>query len=145
MRVAFVGGTGFLGSVAVPLALACGHELVVAHSGTHELPEPISSQVEHLHGSRDELLAPRGPLERVHPDVIIDTFRGATADKARQLASCANACGARVVAVSSCDVYQASLDAGMGDARFRAVLAPSVCRSPRTHPGGSTHFLFRPS
>ncbi len=119
----FVGGTGFVGSATVPLALASGHEVLVAHTGTHELPRRVNEQVEHLHGSRGNLLAEDGEVQRARPDVIVDTFNGATAAKAQELARCARACGARVVAVSSCDVYQASLDAGMGDGRFRSLLA----------------------
>jgi len=124
VRIAFVGGTGFVGSAAVPVALDASHDVVVAHSGIHELVDGLSAQVEHIHGNREELLAPDGPVQRARPEVIVDTFRGATAAKADQLAACARACGARIVAVSSCDVYQASLDAGMGDGRFRSMLAP---------------------
>jgi hypothetical protein len=55
MRVAFIGGTYYVGPVAVPLLLRASHEVVVAHSGAHE--HPSVADVEHLHGSRDELLA----------------------------------------------------------------------------------------
>lgn len=124
MHIVFVGGTGFVGRAAVPLALEAGHRVTVAHTGTHELPEPLNGQVEHFHGSRAELLDPAGPVSHAHPEVLVDTFQGATPAKARQLAACAAACGARVVAISSVDVYQASLVAGMGDARHRSLLSP---------------------
>ena len=55
MRVAFIGGTHYVGPVTVPLLLEASHEAVVAHSGAHE--HPSVADVEHLHGSRDELLA----------------------------------------------------------------------------------------
>jgi nucleoside-diphosphate-sugar epimerase len=114
MKFVFVGGTRWLGPVTVRLALAAGHEVAVAHSGKHEGPGDLD--VEHLHGERGELLAPGGAVERAHPDIVVDTFGGATAKKAEATAACAARAGAkRIIAVSSVDVYQASVDAGLGD------------------------------
>jgi len=50
------------------IALARGHEVVVAHSGLHE---PGDLSVRHLHGERDALLAPGGSVGRARPDVIV--------------------------------------------------------------------------
>jgi predicted dinucleotide-binding enzyme len=55
MRIAFVGGTNFVGPAAVQSLVRAGHEVAVAHSGAYE--HPTLSAREHLHGSRDELLA----------------------------------------------------------------------------------------
>ncbi len=74
MRVAFVGGTGPVGLATVPLLVAAGHDVAVAHSGAHE-HESVAG-LEHLHGSRDELLAPGGAVERFAPEAIVDTFAG---------------------------------------------------------------------
>jgi hypothetical protein len=52
MRILFVGGTGPVGQAAI--AHLDGHDVAVAHSGAHE----AVPHVEHLHGSRGELLAP---------------------------------------------------------------------------------------
>ncbi|MFL5846106.1 MAG: hypothetical protein ACJ762_15565 [Solirubrobacteraceae bacterium] len=114
MRVAFVGGTRFVGPAALPHLLAAGHEVAIAHSGAHE-PEGLPG-VEHLHGTREELLGESGLVERWAPEVVIDTLPGGATDwKAEQLAGCATRAGARqVVAVSSMDVYQYLLDAGIG-------------------------------
>lgn len=114
MRVAFVGGTKFVGPAALPHLLAAGHELAIAHSGAHE-PEGLPD-VEHLHGTREELLEDGGLVERWRPDAIVDTFPGgATAWKAEQVAGAATRSGAgQVVAISSMDVYQYLLDAGIG-------------------------------
>jgi nucleoside-diphosphate-sugar epimerase len=115
MRVAFVGGTRFVGPVAVRHLREAGHEVAVAHTGAHE--HDGVADVEHLHGTRDELLAPGGAVEAWRPDAIVDTFPGgATAEKARALAECArrSAVG-HIVAVSSMDVYQHCVDAGLAD------------------------------
>jgi nucleoside-diphosphate-sugar epimerase len=115
MRVLLVGGTGPVGQAATRHLLAAGHELAVAHSGTHEPPD--AAQVEHLHGERDALLSPRGAVESWRPEVLVDTFAGgATAAKARQLGDLAARCGAgRIVAVSSMDVYRHCAAAGVDD------------------------------
>jgi nucleoside-diphosphate-sugar epimerase len=114
MRVGFVGGTRFVGPAALPHLLAAGHEVAIAHSGAHE-PEGLP-EVEHLHGSREELLGEGGLVEAWRPDAIVDTFPGGATDwKALQLAGCATRAGAaQVVAISSMDVYQYLLDAGIG-------------------------------
>lgn len=123
MRIAFIGGTGPLGATAVPLARHAGHVVLVAHRGVHGLDDDVTHDIEHVHGPRAELLDTAGPVASWHPDVIVDTFAGATTEKAHELVGCARACAARVVALSSCDVYQASLDAGMGDGRYRSTLS----------------------
>jgi nucleoside-diphosphate-sugar epimerase len=143
MRVAFIGGTYYLGPATVPLLAARGHEVVVAHSGAHE--HPSVQDVEHFHGDRGHLLAPGGPVERWVPDVLIDTFAGgATADKGRAVAECAARCGAPVVAVSSMDVYEHVVHAGMAD--WSGIVALPPQRFPITedaplregpYPGGS--------
>jgi nucleoside-diphosphate-sugar epimerase len=111
LRVAFVGGTRFVGPVAVRLLLEAGHEVAVAHSGAHEAAG--LEHVEHLHGSRADLLAPGGPVERWRADALVDTFAGgASAQKASELLTCG---AGRVVAISSLDVYQHCVEAGLGD------------------------------
>jgi nucleoside-diphosphate-sugar epimerase len=115
MRVLFIGGTGPVGLSSLPHLQAAGHELAVAHTGAHE-PD-AARDVEHLNGERGELLAPDGPAERWRPDAIIDTFAGgATGAKARGLGEFARRIdAARVVAVSSMDVYRHCADAGVDD------------------------------
>jgi nucleoside-diphosphate-sugar epimerase len=124
MRVAFVGGTHYLGPVAVPLLLEAGHQVVVAHSGAHE--HPAVTAVEHLHGSRDALLAEDGLIEGWSPDVLVDTFDpGATPEKGRALSRCASRCrAAQVVAVSSMDVYAHCVHAGVGDGSGIVAMPP---------------------
>lgn len=113
MRVLFIGGTGAVGHATVPHLLAAGHEIALAHTGAHE-PGGLAF-LEHLHGTRDVLLAPGGPAERWRPDALVDTFAGgATGDKARALSALAARAGAvQVVAISSADVYRHCADAGV--------------------------------
>ncbi|HEY4097027.1 MAG TPA: hypothetical protein VGM33_16010 [Baekduia sp.] len=144
MRVLFLGGTGPVGQAGVPHLLAAGHEVAVAHSGAHE-PEALAA-LHHLHGSRDELLAPAGPAELWRPDAIVDTFAGgATAAKARTTAALAARAGAsHVVVVSSVDVYRHSADAGVDGnpptalARDRLPLREDAPRRSGPSPGSGT-------
>ena len=115
MRVALIGGTRFLGPVTVRRLVAAGHEVAVAHTGTHEV-EGLDG-VEHLHASRVELLRRDGLVEAWKPDALVDTFPGgATGDKARELAFCGCRAGAdRLIVISSIDVYQHCVESGLGD------------------------------
>jgi hypothetical protein len=123
MRVAFVGGTNFVGPVSVRALVDAGHQVAVAHSGAHEA-EGLE-HVEHLHGSRADLLASEGPVQRWRPDALVDTFAGgATAEKATALTDCARRAGAgQIVAISSIDVYQHCVDAGLANGSGAQVLA----------------------
>jgi len=115
VRVLLVGGTGPVGLSALPHLLLAGHEVAVAHSGAHE--PPGAADAEHLHGAREQLLGGDGPVERWRPDVLVDSFAGgATAEKARELGEAARRCGARIVAISSIDVYRHCAAAGVDDA-----------------------------
>jgi nucleoside-diphosphate-sugar epimerase len=144
VRIAFIGGTFYLGPVAIPLLLEAGHEVVVAHSGAHA--HPAVDRVEHLHGAREELLQAGGPVERWSPDALIDTFAGgATAEKGAMLADCARRCAVgQIVAVSSKDVYEHAVHAGMADGSGVVALPPQPIPisedaplRTRPYPGGS--------
>lgn len=146
MRVVVIGGTRFVGPAAVRCLLEAQHEVCVAHSGAHE--HPAVEAVAHLHGARASLLGAGGAVEDWRPEVLVDTFPGgATAEKAQQLAGCAARTAARVVVVSSMDVYQHCVDSGVADGA--GLLALSVDPIPLLedsrrrvgpYPGGSpTH------
>jgi nucleoside-diphosphate-sugar epimerase len=145
-KVLVIGGTRFLGPAVVRRLTAAGHEVAVAHSGAHEHPEV--EDVRHLHGGRAALLDSGGAIERWHPDVLVDTFPGgATAEKAHQLAACATRTDARIIAISSVDVYQHGVDSGMADGSGMATLSvdpipltEDARRRVRPYPGGTpTH------
>ncbi len=113
MRIVLVGGTGPVGVTTVPRLLRDGHDVAVAHSGAHE-PAELAA-IEHLHGTRDELLADDGAVARWNAEVLVDTFPGgATAAKAEQLGAVARRCGAaQIIAISSIDVYRHCALAGV--------------------------------
>jgi len=123
VRVAFIGGTHFVGPHSVHALAEAGHEVALAHTGRHEAAGLES--FEHLHGLRADLLAPEGLVEQWRPDVLVDTFAGgATAQKAADLGDCSRRAGARqVVAISSIDVYQHCVDAGLADGTAARALA----------------------
>jgi nucleoside-diphosphate-sugar epimerase len=102
-----------VGQSAIPHLLRGGHHVAVAHSGAHE--PSAAADAAHLHGARDELLAPGGPVERWRPDVLVDSFAGgATAAKARAMGDAARRSGThRIVAISSMDVYRHCAAAGV--------------------------------
>lgn len=120
MRLVFVGGTGPVGTSAVRLALKAGHDVVVAHSGQHEPPDDID--VRHVHGEREQLIAPEGAIAAAGADVLIDTRT--TASNAATVLECARAAGAkRLVVVSSTDVYDHFVSgSGYDSAGGRAIL-----------------------
>lgn len=114
MRVVVIGGTKFVGPAAVSRLVAAGHEVAVAHSGAHE--HPAVESVEHLHGDRGSLLGVGGSIESWRPEILVDTFPGgATTAKGEELARCAAQMQAKVVAISSMDVYQHGVDSGVAD------------------------------
>jgi nucleoside-diphosphate-sugar epimerase len=144
VRVIIVGGTKFVGPAAVTQLVAAGHQVAVAHSGAHE--HPAVESVEHLHGDRGALLGVGGAVEGWRPEVLVDTFPGgATAAKADQFAVCAARTGARVVAISSMDVYQHGVDSGVanGDGLLAMAVDPIPLREDARrrvgpYPGGSS-------
>jgi nucleoside-diphosphate-sugar epimerase len=114
MRVVVIGGTKFVGPASVTRLATAGHQVAVAHSGAHE--HPAVESIEHLHGDRGTLLGVEGAIEVWRPEVLVDTFPGgATAAKGEQLAECGARTGARVIAISSMDVYQHGIDSGVAD------------------------------
>ena len=76
----------------MPLLLADGHKLALAHSGRHRPLEP--ERVEQLLGERSALLAPEGPVEALGARGRDDTFAGgATAAKATDFGEMAERAG----------------------------------------------------
>jgi nucleoside-diphosphate-sugar epimerase len=126
------------------MLVEAGHEVAVAHTGAHE--HPAVAGVEHLHCAYDELLDENGAVARWSPEAIVSTFPGgATAAQGRALGACAARCGAgQIVAVSSCDVYEHVIHAGIGDGSGVVPLPPQPIPidedaplRTRPYPGGS--------
>ncbi len=101
MRLAFVGGTRFIGHAAAAWAVSRGHDVSVLHRGRHPCEVP---------GARDVIVDRGDPsalclaLARLAPDAIVDT-RAMTRADAEVTALASKVTGAPVVVLSSQDVY----------------------------------------
>lgn len=101
MRIAFVGGTRFIGHVAAEHALEAGHAIVLLHRGEH--PSHVRGAHEVFVDRRDRA-ALQDALVSARPDVVVDT----RAMMRVEAEACASACAAidvPVVVLSSQDVY----------------------------------------
>ncbi len=103
MRVLILGGTGFIGSRIVALLAAGGHRVAVFHRGQTQ-PE-LAPGVERITGDRDRLPEHAAELRRFAPDVVVHNIAYVAAH-ARQLVEVFRSVVARVVVVSSGDVYR---------------------------------------
>lgn len=103
MNVLAIGAAGFIGSYVVRLLIAQGHDVAVLHRGptTASLPE----EVQHIRGSRDVLRDVRPEVATFKPEVILDMIPY-TERQARELVRVFRGLAARIVAVSSADVYR---------------------------------------
>ncbi len=110
MRTIVLGGTRFIGRWVVEELVAAGHEVLIVHRGEHE---PVGlPDVRHLHADRRRLGSHVDELRRFNADAVIDVSAMTRSDAAAALAALPDC--ARLVAVSSIDVYRAfaSLRAG---------------------------------
>jgi nucleoside-diphosphate-sugar epimerase len=103
MRVLAIGASGFIGRQVLPLLVAQGHEVAVLRRG--ETVASLPEGVRDIHGNRDRLTDARAELERLAPDVVIDLILY-TEQQAQEMVNTFRSTGARVVAVSSGDVYR---------------------------------------
>lgn len=102
MRILVIGGSGFIGTPLVRELVSGGHEVAVFRRRI----EQGSSEVAQLEGDRNRLPAYVDALRAFGPEVVIDMVLS-SAEQARQLTSVADDLNARVLAVSSMDVYRA--------------------------------------
>jgi nucleoside-diphosphate-sugar epimerase len=104
MRVLIVGGTRFIGPRVVDRLVASGHEVAVFHRGQTRADLP--QVVRHVQGDRGRLPEYAAEFGRVAPDVVVDTI-AFTEEDARSLLSVFRGIAARLVVLSSGDVYRA--------------------------------------
>jgi nucleoside-diphosphate-sugar epimerase len=104
MRVLVVGGTGFIGPEVVRRLAQAGHEVAVFHRGRTAAALPPG--VRELHGDRNALAGHAADLRALRPDVVLDVVLSSER-QARALMDVFRGAAARVVALSSQDVYRA--------------------------------------
>jgi nucleoside-diphosphate-sugar epimerase len=102
MKILLIGGTGFIGPVTARRLHHAGHSITVFHRGKMAPPEGVAQ----IHGDRDHLADHRALLAREKFDVVID-FVVSSERQARQLMETLRGITARVVVLSSMDVYRA--------------------------------------
>ena len=103
MRIVVLGGTRFIGRVAVEELAAAGHKLLLVHRGTTE-PEGLP-EAQHLHTDRDHLTAHNKELAAFEPDAFLDCRALTRTDAETALAALPP--DIRLVVISSMDVYRA--------------------------------------
>jgi nucleoside-diphosphate-sugar epimerase len=104
MRILVIGGTGFIGPFAIKALIEQGHEVTVFHRGAAKIALPES--VCRIHGNRNHLAEHRSVFEQLAADVVVD-FVLSDERQATALMDTFRGLTARVVAISSQDVYRA--------------------------------------
>jgi len=102
MRILVIGGNGFIGTPLVQELLAAGHDVAVFHRSA---ASPVQ-EVAQIQGDRNRLGDHEPELRRFAPQIIIDMILS-SGQQAEQLVDLACDLNARVVAISSMDVYRA--------------------------------------
>jgi nucleoside-diphosphate-sugar epimerase len=103
MRILLIGGNGFIGSPVSRQLQAAGHSLAILHRSVDKNP---SQSVTTIQGDRNRLSDCLEQMQRFSPDVIVDLILS-SGEQAQQLMSTASKLAARVIAISSMDVYRA--------------------------------------
>lgn len=102
MRILLIGGNGFIGRHVAAILRERGHRVAVFHRGIAPLPP----ELEAIRGDRNHLSESARDLERFAPEVIIDLVISSGA-QAEELMNAFRGIAARVVMLSSMDVYRA--------------------------------------
>ena len=110
LKVAFLGGTRFIGRAAVDELAAAGDDVMVVHRGVLE-PDDMPP-VRHLHCERSDLAAHADELADFGAEAVVDCRALTRADA--ELALAAFPAAKRWIVISSVDVYRAfgALNAG---------------------------------
>ena len=104
MNVFLIGGTNFIGPHVVRYLLTAGHSVMVFHRG--QTLADFDESVRVLRGARANLRDFRAPIQQFAPDVVVDMI-GYTETDAQTVIDTLRGLCARVVVISSQDVYRA--------------------------------------
>lgn len=103
MRILIIGGTRFVGPPLVRRLYDQGHTVWLFHRSPAQVDLP---PVTHITGDRYRLAEHTGTFRTIQPDVVIDMIPLTEAD-AQSVMDLFKGLTARVVAISSQDVYRA--------------------------------------
>jgi nucleoside-diphosphate-sugar epimerase len=107
MRVLLIGGSGFIGPHVVAVLARDGHDVTVFHRRTtHGSASAFTPAPREILGDRRRLKEYAPALRALAPDVVIDLILS-SGRQACELMNVFRGAAARVVALSSCDVYRA--------------------------------------
>jgi nucleoside-diphosphate-sugar epimerase len=107
VNILLIGGSGFIGPHVAANLLRRGHDVTVFHRGTTRgSAVTLPSGVFEVHGNRHQLNRSAATLRALEPDVVIDCVLS-SGRQARELMATFRGAAARIVALSSCDVYRA--------------------------------------
>ncbi|HEY9624482.1 MAG TPA: NAD-dependent epimerase/dehydratase family protein [Crinalium sp.] len=104
MKILVIGGTLFIGPPTVRYLCELGHEVTVFNRGSTQADLPDG--VKYLKGDRTHLSDFRDDVQRLAPDVVLDTVLYTEAH-AKALMETFRNVAQRVVVISSMDVYRA--------------------------------------
>jgi nucleoside-diphosphate-sugar epimerase len=105
MKILLIGGTGFIGSRLTHILAEQGHRITIYHGNRSHPPLPDS--VEHVLGERSQISQHEQELRRFAPEVVIDCTLS-NGNQARAVMNLFSGAAARIVALSSADVYRAA-------------------------------------
>jgi nucleoside-diphosphate-sugar epimerase len=103
VRVLVIGGTGFIGPVAVSRLVELGHEVICFHRS--EAKAELPDAVEHVYGDRKDLVSFRQRFAKWQPDVVLDMIC-LTEEQAQGMVAAFRGIAGRTVVCSSQDVYR---------------------------------------
>lgn len=104
MRILVIGGTRFIGPYVVRDLLAAGHQVAVFHRG--ETESELAAGAQPIRGDRRELARFANEFRQFGPEVVLDMI-AFNEREARELVRVFKGLAARLVVVSSMDVYRA--------------------------------------
>lgn len=105
MNILLIGGTGFIGRFVIERLVANGHSVTVLHRGKSS-GSAIGEGVRQVLGDANHLSALGSELRKLRPDVVVN-FILSSARQAKEMRNALLGISARLVVLSSMDVYRA--------------------------------------